>query len=82
VRAQHHLLIARQLRLIFPAVARFSEKIFARAAADYIRCWRRDMVSEAAIVTYLKSCAPKDLLDIVPRTLYHLIRRIGPTQAA
>jgi glycosyltransferase involved in cell wall biosynthesis len=78
-KARQHLLIARELRLNVPEASRFSERIFARAAADYIRCRERDSVCKAAILTYLKLCSLSDLLDIIPRTIYQCFRRIGST---
>jgi glycosyltransferase involved in cell wall biosynthesis len=74
--ARIHLLIARELRDRFPITSRLSDKVFARALAEYIvaRGWERQGIG--AIKWYFRNAAPADILGILPRTLYHLGRTV------
>jgi glycosyltransferase involved in cell wall biosynthesis len=76
-KARQHLLIARELRLKVPVSSRLADKIFSRAAADYIRSRQRDKVCDDTVALYLKICPWRDVVDIVPRTIYHVFRRMG-----
>jgi glycosyltransferase involved in cell wall biosynthesis len=76
-KTRQHLLIAKELKMRIPAANRVSNKVFAKAAADYLRGLRRDKVSEAAISHYLNNCSVRELVDILPRTIYQFFHRIG-----
>ncbi len=78
-KARQHLLIARELKLRVGAANRVSNKVFAKAAADFVRARTRDAMSESAIRIYLQNCSSAELLDIVPRTVYQCFRRLGCT---
>jgi len=79
LRAVTHLLIARELKLQFPTLSRLSNKIFAKAAADYVRGLKRDPVGEEALISFLKQCSVADIIDVFPRTTYQVFRRWGST---
>jgi glycosyltransferase involved in cell wall biosynthesis len=72
--ARMHLLIAQQLRLRFPQTSRFADRLFSRALAAYVRTRQRDRECEAAIIDYVKNTALVNLVEILPRTLYHSLR--------
>jgi glycosyltransferase involved in cell wall biosynthesis len=76
-KAQFNLLAARDLRLKFPSLARMGDKLFAMAAADYLRCRQRDAVCEATISSYLKQCSGRDVAEIALRTVYKVFQRMG-----
>ena len=75
--AQFHLQIARDLKANFPNTARMGDRLFSRAAADFLRCAQRDALCEATIVSYMKKCSSRDLVEIFCRIGYHFFRRVG-----
>ena len=75
-RTKFHLLITRELRRNFPPAARFSDKVFAKTVAEYVRQGQRDRCCDETIVGYLKQCPVGDIIDIVPRTVFHFARGI------
>ena len=79
VKARIYLFIARDLRNRIPGARRFGDKVFAKAAADYLRTRHRDSACERAIASYLRQCSPTDLIDLLPRTAYQFFRRMGLT---
>jgi glycosyltransferase involved in cell wall biosynthesis len=76
-RTRFHLLIARELRRNFPMASRFGDKVFAKTVADYLRMGQRDAACEEVILNYLKQCPFRDLIDVVPRTLFHFVRSVA-----
>jgi glycosyltransferase involved in cell wall biosynthesis len=77
MKAKIHLMIARELKLNFPTISRFADRIFSRAAANYVRCFCRDAQCDAIILSYIKDCKIADLVDLLPRTIYNSLRFIG-----
>jgi glycosyltransferase involved in cell wall biosynthesis len=75
MQARIHLLIADALKNKFPELTRLSDKIFAKALADYIATGKRDPLCRAVIRRYIGQAELGRMADIVPRTGYHFIKR-------
>jgi glycosyltransferase involved in cell wall biosynthesis len=75
VEARIHLLIADNMRLRQPALARLSNHIFARSFGLYAAAQRRDAFCETIIRRFFRATAFLDLPDLILRASYHTVRR-------
>jgi glycosyltransferase involved in cell wall biosynthesis len=70
--ARTHLLIAKELRSQFPQISLLSNNVFSKALADFISAGTWDRQGLGAIYWYLRDVSFGELLNIMPRTFYHL----------
>jgi glycosyltransferase involved in cell wall biosynthesis len=73
--ARIHLLIAQALKDRFPELARLSDKVFAKALADYIAAGESDAYFRTLILDYIRRSKFSGIADIVARTGYHYLKR-------
>jgi glycosyltransferase involved in cell wall biosynthesis len=75
LQARIQLLIADALKTRFPELTCLSDHVFAKALADYVAAGKRDPLSRAVILRYIKQAKFGRVADIVARANYQFIKR-------
>jgi glycosyltransferase involved in cell wall biosynthesis len=73
--ARMHLLIAQGLKSRYPELRRLSDKVFAKALADYIATRKRDPDCRAVISRYFEEGGLARGINILGHAGYHFARR-------